>query len=64
MHSSNNIIQHPDLGAAFAGVALINYFVTLISTQEAFLQGLASLATIAAACVSVFFAIRNRKKVG
>lgn len=60
--SHNTILNHHDLGAYFAGAAVINLIVTLISNNEAFIQGCAGLATFVAAVVSTIFAIRNRKR--
>ena len=41
---------------------MVNWLVNSIANQDAFLHGVASIATATAACVSVYFAIRNRKK--
>jgi len=60
--SHSPILNHHDLGAYIAGAAVVNYIVSLISHQEAFLQGVASIATAVAAVVSIYFAIRNRKR--
>jgi hypothetical protein len=58
----HNIINHQDLHIYFAGAAVVNWLVNSIANQDAFLHGVASIATATAACVSVYFAIRNRKK--
>jgi len=58
----HNVLNHHDLGAYIAGAAVANWIVSLISHQEAFLQGCASIATGLAAIVSIYFAIRNRKR--
>ena len=60
MHHS--LLNHHDLGAYIAGVAVVNWLVMTIAHQEAFLQGCASIATGIAALVSVYFAVRNRKR--
>jgi hypothetical protein len=58
----HNILNHHDLGLYFAGAAVINYLINLIATEDVFLHGLASIITSVAAAISIYFAIRNRKK--
>jgi hypothetical protein len=57
-----SILSHPHVGTAFWGAAVINYIITAVSDHGPFLQGLASIATIAAAAVGIYFTIRNRKR--
>jgi hypothetical protein len=60
--NNNNILSHGSVAPTFAGAAGINFIISLLATQQAVFQSLAAIATVVAACVSIYFAIRNRKK--
>lgn len=56
------VINHHNFGAYVAGVAVVNWIVSLIVSNGPLLSGIASIATAVAAAVSIVFAIRNRKR--
>ena len=55
-------MNNNNAGEHFAIAALFGYVITLISKNVALLQGLASMATIVAAGVSILYALRRGKQ--
>jgi hypothetical protein len=60
--SHTAVINHPNFGLYVWGAAVFNWIIAAISNNDAFLQGIAALVTAAAGVVSIYFAIRNRKR--
>lgn len=57
-----NLINHHNLGGYIWGAAVVNWFVALVANNGPFLQGMAAIVTAIAGLVSIYFAIRNRKR--
>jgi len=60
--SHTQIINHHNFGAYVWGAAVINWFIAAVSNNDNFLQGMAAIVTAIAGVISIYFAIRNRKK--
>jgi hypothetical protein len=58
----NTLVNHKHFGSYIVGAAAINHVYNLVADNDHFLQGLASIISIAGVVIGIYFTVRNRKR--